>query len=89
MLFCALRKLSLKIRIHLPCITFVADMKFTAGQIAFVIFFVVVFIGAQIYSYRKDKSTNRKYYSGSWKVLIALAAVMVSLYFIIRFAQKH
>ena len=64
-------------------------MKFSPGQIAFVIFFVVIFIAAQIYSYRKDKSTNRKYYSGSWKVLIALAAVLVSLFFILRMAQKH
>lgn len=64
-------------------------MKFSPGQIGFVIFFVLVFIAAQIYSYRKDKSTNRKYYSGSWKVLIALAAVLVSLFFIMKFAQKH
>lgn len=64
-------------------------MKFTPGQIGFVIFFVLVFIAAQIYSYRKDKSTNRKYYSGSWKVLIALIAVLVSLFFIMKYAQKH
>ena len=64
-------------------------MKFTPGQIAFVIFFVVIFIAAQIYSYRKDKAANRKHYSGSWKVLIALAAVLVSLFFIMKYAQKH
>jgi amino acid transporter len=64
-------------------------MKFTPGQIGFVIFFVVVFIAAQIYSYRKDKSTNRKYYSGSWKVLLALIGVLVSLFFIMKYAQKH
>lgn len=64
-------------------------MKFTPGQIAFVIFFVLIFVGAQIWSYRKDKTTNRKYYSGAWKVLIALVAVLVSLFFIMKFAQKH
>ena len=64
-------------------------MKFSPGQIAFVIFFVVLFIVAQIWSYRKDKSTNGKYYSGAWKVLIALIAVLVSLFFIMKYAQTH
>jgi hypothetical protein len=64
-------------------------MKFTGGQIAFLIFFVVVFVAAQIYSYRKDKSSNNKHYSGSWKVLIALAAFLTSLYLIIRYVQTH
>jgi len=64
-------------------------MKFTAGQIAFVIFFAVVFIAAQIYSYRKDKAANSRNYSGSWKVLIALVAVLVSLFFVMKYAQKH
>jgi len=64
-------------------------MKFSAGQIAFVIFFVVLFIVAQIWSYRKDKNTNRKYYSGAWKVLLALIAVLVSLFYIMRWAQTH
>ena len=64
-------------------------MKFTPGQIAFVIFFVAIFIAAQIWSYRKDKNTNRKFYSGTWKVLIALIAVLVSLFFIMRLAKTH
>jgi heme/copper-type cytochrome/quinol oxidase subunit 2 len=64
-------------------------MKFTAGQIAFVIFFVVIFIVAQVWSYRRDKTTNRKHYSGTWKVLIALIAVLVSLFYIMKYAQKH
>ena len=64
-------------------------MKFNPGQIAFVVFFVVVFVVAQIWSYRKDKSTNRKYYSGAWKVLIALIAVLVSLFYIMKYAQSH
>lgn len=78
-----------KIRNHTACITFDAIMKFTAGQIAFVIFFVLVFITAQIWSYRKDKSTNRKYYSGAWKVLLGLIAVLVSLFYVMRWAQSH
>lgn len=78
-----------KIRFHCPCITFMRVMKFSAGQIAFVVFFVAIFIVAQIWSYGKDKTTNRKYYSGAWKVLIALIAVMVSLFYIMKYAQKH
>lgn len=61
-------------------------MKFSPGQIAFVIFFAAIFIAAQIWSYRKDKSTNRKYYSGAWKVLLALIAVLVSLFFLMKYA---
>ena len=64
-------------------------MKFSPGQIAFVIFFVVVFISALIWSYRKDKETSRKYYSGYWKVLASLILVLVALYFIVRVATKH
>jgi hypothetical protein len=64
-------------------------MKFSGGQIAFIIFFVAVFIAAQIWSYSKDKSSNRKYYSGSWKVLIALIAFLTALFFIVKAAQSR
>ncbi|HTF02544.1 MAG TPA: hypothetical protein VK826_00905 [Bacteroidia bacterium] len=64
-------------------------MKFSAGQIAFIIFFVVLFVAAQIWSYRKDKTTNRKFYSGVWKVLLTLIAVVVSLFFVMKYAKNH
>jgi hypothetical protein len=64
-------------------------MKFSGGQIAFIIFFVAVFITAQIWSYMKDKSSNRKYYSGSWKVLVALILFLTALFFIVKAAQSR
>ncbi len=43
---------------------------FSTGQWMFALFFVIAFVGIMIYSYRKDISLHKKYYKGSFWVLI-------------------
>jgi cytochrome bd-type quinol oxidase subunit 1 len=52
------------------------------GQLMFACFFVVVFVIAMIYAYRKDIAKNRNYYKGTYKTLLAIAGVY-ALYFIL------
>ncbi|MBI3509373.1 MAG: hypothetical protein HY064_01825 [Bacteroidetes bacterium] len=64
-------------------------MHFSQGQIAFVIFFISVFTIALIWSYRKDKTTNRRNYSGVWKVLITIIIVIAAISYILKNLRVH
>ncbi|QYJ68130.1 hypothetical protein [Flavobacterium litorale] len=55
---------------------------FTTGQLWFAGFFVVVFVAAMIYVYRKDINLHKKYYKGAYKVLLAFLGFIVLLFFI-------
>lgn len=55
---------------------------FTEGQLIFAAFFVVVFVAAMIYVYRKDLKLHKKHYKGSYKVLIGFMAFIAILFFI-------
>lgn len=53
---------------------------FTRGQLIFAILFFVVFVGIIIYNYRKDLKLHRKYYQGSWYVLIGFILFLFTLF---------
>ena len=53
---------------------------FSTGQTIFVIFFVLVFTGLLILSYRKDKKLHKKYYKGSIWILIGFIAFIILLF---------
>lgn len=55
---------------------------FTTGQWIFAAFFVVVFIIAMVYVYRKDLLLHKKHYKGSYKVLLFFLAFVALLFFI-------
>ncbi|OIQ20095.1 MAG: hypothetical protein BM557_05330 [Flavobacterium sp. MedPE-SWcel] len=55
---------------------------FTTGQWTFAAFFVVVFIIAMIYVYRKDIVLHKKYYKGSYKVFLGFLAFILILFVI-------
>lgn len=47
---------------------------FTKGQWIFALLFVVAFVAAMVYTYRKDLALHKKYYRGSIWILIAFIA---------------
>ena len=61
---------------------------FTTGQINFAIFFIIVFVAAMIYVYRKDFKQHKKYYKGSYKILIAFIA-FIAILFVLKSYLKH
>lgn len=58
---------------------------FTKGQLIFAILFLIVFIAAMVYTYRKDLDLHRKYYKGSVWVLIAFISFLIFIA-VIKFA---
>ncbi|MDB9911947.1 hypothetical protein OAD14_03780 [Flavobacteriaceae bacterium] len=52
---------------------------FSTGQLGFAIFFVIAFIAIIIYSYRKDLPLHKKYYKGSYRVLLGFLVFIVLL----------
>lgn len=60
---------------------------FTTGQWVFAGFFVVVFIIAMIYVYRKDLALHKKYYKGSYRILLAFLGFIGILFFIKYFVK--
>lgn len=63
-------------------------MHFSSGQIAFIIFFVVVFVAAMSWAYLRDKGSNDRHFRGAWKILLLVISVMVALSLLIRFSGK-
>ncbi|RZP04322.1 MAG: hypothetical protein EVA43_02530 [Flavobacteriales bacterium] len=52
---------------------------FSSGQWTFVIFFVITFIILITLSYKKDKLLHKKYYRGSYWILIGFVSFVVLL----------
>lgn len=50
---------------------------FTKGQLIFAILFIIAFVIALIYTYRKDFKLHKKYYNGSIWVLIAFVSFIL------------
>lgn len=61
---------------------------FSKGQIGFAIFFIVVFVAAMIYVYRKDLPLHKKYYKGSYWILVAFLG-FVALLFVMKTCLKE
>lgn len=53
---------------------------FSTGQLIFVIFFVLVFSGILIMSYRKDNKLHDLYYKGSIWILLGFVAFIILLF---------
>jgi hypothetical protein len=60
---------------------------FTTGQLVFAGFFIVVFVAAMIYVYRKDLNLHKKYYKGSYWILIAFL-LFIGLLFVLKTVLK-
>ncbi len=60
---------------------------FSTGQLIFVIFFVIVFVGFIAYSYRKDAKLHKKQYKGSRWILIGFIG-FIGLLFLIKYVLK-
>ena len=56
---------------------------FTEGQWLFAGFFVVAFIIAMVYSYRKDTALHRKFYKGNYKILLGFL-IFIGFLFVIK-----
>ena len=61
---------------------------FSKGQLIFAVLFLITFIVAAIYAYRGDKNLHKKFYKGSYKVLIGFIFFIILL-FIIKLFLKH
>jgi len=55
-------------------------MEFTTGRIIFVALFIIAFIALMIFSYRKDISTHKKHYKGSFWILIFFIGFVLFLF---------
>lgn len=56
---------------------------FTTGQLAFAIFFIVLFSAIMIYVYRKDLALHKKYYKGSIWILVVFL-IFIGLLFVLK-----
>ena len=61
---------------------------FTTGQMYFALFFIVVFVIAMIYVYRKDLLLHKKYYRGSYKILLCFLAFIGALFIVKIFLKE-
>jgi hypothetical protein len=61
---------------------------FTTGQLIFSVFFVIAFVIIMFYSYRKDKKLHKKYYKGSFWILVGFIVFVLLLMAIKTYLKK-
>lgn len=61
---------------------------FTNGQWTFAALFLIAFVIIMIFSYRKDIGIHKRFYKGSYKVLIAFFIFIVMLFIIKIFLKR-
>lgn len=61
---------------------------FSTGQWIFAALFLITFVIIMVYSYRKDIVIHRKFYKGSYKVLIGFF-IFIALLFVIKVFLKR
>jgi len=61
---------------------------FSTGQWIFAALFLITFVIIMVYSYRKDIIIHRKFYKGSYKVLIGFF-IFIALLFVIKIFLKR
>lgn len=57
---------------------------FTSGRIAFLLFFVISFVIALIWAYKKDGALHRIHFSKSYKVLLAILGFITLMFIIVK-----
>ena len=61
---------------------------FTTGQMVFAIIFLIAFIIAAIFVYRKGKKLHSQHYKGSYRVLIGFL-LFIAFLFVMKTYLKH
>lgn len=57
---------------------------FTTGRIAFMIFFLFLFVSTLIWAYRKDIRKSPWYFKGSYKILLAIFIIYFTYFLLTR-----
>ncbi len=57
---------------------------FTPGRIAFIVFFVIVFVSSLIWSYKKDSKITKIHFKKSYLVLFSLILFLSLLFLIVK-----
>jgi len=60
---------------------------FSTGQLVFAVLFIIVFVAVLISMYRKDLALHKKYYKGSYRILLAFLA-FIAILFVIKYFTK-
>ena len=53
---------------------------FSTGQLVFAVAFIIVFVTVLFFVYRKDVVVHKKYYKGTYRILIAFLAFIAVLF---------
>jgi len=61
---------------------------FTTGQLVFAGLFLVAFIITMVVMYRKDLVTHKKYYKGTYKILLGFLTFIALLFVIKTFLKE-
>ncbi|PZR21123.1 MAG: hypothetical protein DI539_08885 [Flavobacterium psychrophilum] len=61
---------------------------FTTGQLVFAVLFFVAFVITMVVMYRKDLMTHKKYYKGTYKILLGFLSFIAILFVLKIFLKK-
>lgn len=62
---------------------------FTTGRIIFASLFVIAFVAAMVFSYKKDAKNNKKHYQNGAVFTAVGIVVTILLLFLFKYVTKH
>ena len=62
---------------------------FTKGQLIFSLFFLVVFIIAMVWAYKKDSFLNKLHFKGASKTLLVIGILLLVLFLFVKMRHLH
>jgi len=64
-------------------------MNFSKGQLIFALLFLVAFIVFMVFSYRKDKGSDKNYFKGTYKIIVTIIVVSTLLFLFVTLKSLH
>lgn len=61
---------------------------FTQGQLIFALAFIIIFTIIIINSYRQDRKNQKEYFKGSFKIILFMLGITISLFLIKKYTQN-
>lgn len=61
---------------------------FTSGQLIFALAFVIIFTLILVYSYAQDRKNQKEYFKGSFKIILFMICLTISLFLIKKYTQN-
>ena len=72
------------VKVYFCCVLLTVKLMFTTGRIVFTLLFLLLFIVAMLFAYRKDAGISKLHFPKSYRLLVIIMLIFSVLFLIIK-----